>query len=173
MKVREIMSTAVATCSPRTSVAEAAVQMLHHDCGVLPVVNDMGEVLGMITDRDIAIAVATRPEHASEIPVATVSSGHLLAVDPDDDVTHALWAMQQGQVHRLPVVSRKGELVGILSMNDLILRSEPATRNGSKAKLTNDTVINALKEIGQHLPQTEMAMNGAALRSMPALELVE
>ena len=64
MKVRDLMTSRVRTCRPSTSLADVVSEMWEGDCGVLPVVNDEGRVIGMITDRDICIALATRDRFA-------------------------------------------------------------------------------------------------------------
>ena len=60
MRVRDLMTSDVKTCRPETNLAEAVKEMWEGDCGALPVVGDDGRVAGIITDRDICIAVATR-----------------------------------------------------------------------------------------------------------------
>ncbi len=72
MKVQDVMTSEVKSCRPETNMAEAAVIMLDYDCGALPVVNNENKVIGMITDRDIAIAAATKGRLASEISVSEV-----------------------------------------------------------------------------------------------------
>src|ERR1041385_5520229 len=105
MKVRELMTAEVKACSPDTSLAAAAGRMWEGDCGALPVVDDAGKFIGMITDRDICMAVATRHRLAGEILVSEVSSGAIYVCQPDDDVQFALKTMRQEQVRRLPVVN--------------------------------------------------------------------
>ena len=76
MKVREMMTSDVKTCRPETNLAEAVKDMWEGDCGALPVVSDEGRVIGMITDRDICIALATRGRSADRIAVREVAQGH-------------------------------------------------------------------------------------------------
>ena len=70
------MTSEVRTCRPDMNLAEAVREMWDGDCGALPVVNDEGRVTGMITDRDICVAVATRGRAADRIAVRDVASGH-------------------------------------------------------------------------------------------------
>ena len=95
MKVQDVMTSEVKSCRPETSLAAAAVMMLDYDCGALPVVNDENKVIGMITDRDIAIAAATRPRLASEIPVGEVISHKVYSAMLDEDIHAALKTMQK------------------------------------------------------------------------------
>jgi CBS domain-containing protein len=109
------------SCNPETNVAEAAMLMWHNDCGVLPVINDNGVVLGIVTDRDICMAVAKKDRPASGIAVKEVVGGDLYSVRPDDDVQEALKIMRDKRVRRLPVVSGNNVLQGIISIDDIIV----------------------------------------------------
>src|SRR5262252_1152039 len=103
MKVENIMTTSVEFCSADDNLATVAGSMWDHNCGALPVTDDAGRVTGIITDRDIAIAVGTRGVPASEITVGTVMSGNFTACIFDEDVESALTKMAQERVRRLPV----------------------------------------------------------------------
>lgn len=130
MTVSEVMSTPVHTCQPDTDLAQVAHVMWEHDCGFVPVVDAGGLVVGVITDRDICIATATRrllPEHMS---AGQTMARSLHACLPDDGLDAALSAMKQAQVRRLPVVDARGHLVGVLSMNDIV---RAAGRRGGPA----------------------------------------
>src|SRR5262245_11710178 len=69
MKVKDLMTTDVKRCSPETNLAAAAKIMWEGDCGAVPVTDERDHVVGVITDRDICIAAATRPRTEGEIPV--------------------------------------------------------------------------------------------------------
>src|SRR5947209_462201 len=124
MKVHEIMTTDVRTCGPQSTLADAALIMWDNDCGVVPVVNTAQQVVGMITDRDICMAVATQNRLASEITVGEVSSGHVQTCRPDVDVRDALDVLRREQLRRLPVTDEEGRLVGILSLADIVRHSK-------------------------------------------------
>ena len=124
MKVKDIMTSEPRTCSLGTSLAAAAALMLDGDCGILPVVDD-GKLVGVVTDRDLYIALATRNKRASEITVREVVQTPVYTCGPDDDVQAALEMMKQHCVRRLPVEGFGGTIMGIVSMNDLILASGP------------------------------------------------
>src|SRR5439155_7015286 len=105
MKVQDVMTKGVESCRRSTDLAAAAMIMWRMDCGVVPVVGDDGrEAVGMITDRDICVAVATRHRRPEEITVGEVVSGTLYKVRPGDDIRAALEAMRAERVRRLPVV---------------------------------------------------------------------
>lgn len=146
MKVAEVMTRNVQSCTPETNLAAAAMQMWDGDCGTLPVADDDGKVIGMITDRDICIAAATKHQNISEIKVGEVISGEVQSCSPDMSVHNALKIFEQARVRRLPVVGEDGKLQGILSMNDIVLH----TGEGSDKKTTGISyaeVINTFKAI--------------------------
>jgi CBS domain-containing protein len=128
MTVRELQTSNVKTVSPDTDLAVVAKLMWEGDCGAVPVVTDDRKVIGMITDRDICIAAATRSKPPAEIRAGDViSTNHgVHSVKPDDDVRIALRAMRKHRVRRLPVVDREQRLTGIVSINDLAINASPS-----------------------------------------------
>jgi CBS domain-containing protein len=145
MKVMEIMSTDLQVCSPETTVADAARLMWEADCGILPVV-DEGELVGVVTDRDMYIALATRQERASHLRIGAVATAPVATCGPDDDVHVAMATMRDVRVRRLPVVGRDNTLVGMLSMNDLLLAS------GADPSVRAEDVVQTLRAICRHRP---------------------
>ena len=123
MKVRDIMTKDVRTCRSDTTLAEAVRLMWEKDCGVLPVVTADGKVSGMITDRDICVAIATRGQTADKIMVSAVIGPKVCGCAPDDEAVVALQTMKAQRVRRLPVLDAKGRLVGILSLNDIVMHA--------------------------------------------------
>jgi len=123
MKVKEVMTPNATAIWLTESLADAAKLMWENDCGVLPIIKDGRKVIGMITDRDICMAMAMRDMNPSRISVEDVMTGQVYAVKPEDDVDLALQEMQEHKIRRLPVVNPEGELEGILSMNDVVLKA--------------------------------------------------
>ena len=138
MKVKDLMTTDVKRCSPETNLAEAARIMWEGDCGAVPVTDERDQVVGVITDRDICIAAATRPRTEGEIPVKDVISRALYTCAPGDDVRAALETMKVRRVRRLPVVEPGGRLVGIVSIHDIAMQSR--TKSGD---VSPDSVLDA------------------------------
>lgn len=120
MTARELMSAPPQTCQPTTDVAAVAHLMWSHDCGFVPVVDAGGHLAGVITDRDICIASATRRLLPERIAAAQAMSASVHACLPDDDLASVLATMKQHQIRRVPVVDQAGRLQGIVSMNDLV-----------------------------------------------------
>ena len=141
MKVQDVMTRDVHTCRPETNLSMAAMQMWNGDFGVLPVLGDGGKVVGMITDRDICMAAATKHQDPAAIRVEEVISGQVYACSPDTEIHEALKTMQQRQVRRLPVINADdGRLAGILSLNDVALKTQPDGNADLKAQNVEDTL---------------------------------
>lgn len=149
MKVQDIMTKEVQCCGPDTNLAAAAKMMWDSDCGVLPILNVQGQVLGVITDRDICMAAATKNMTPSAITVWETSPGKAITCHLDDDIRTVLDLMERGKVRRLPAVDEDGILQGILSMNDLVLAA--GERKGRRSsELSAEDVLNTLKAICAH-----------------------
>jgi CBS domain-containing protein len=160
MKVKEIMSANPKVCTLTNSLAEAAGLMWDNDCGILPVVAEGGRVVGLVTDRDICIAGATKGRQLANIAVEDVISGKVFSCKPDDDVHTALKTMQVNKVRRLPVVAVDGTLKGVLSLNDVVLRAEEA-KEKKVPELSYSDVVSTYKSICQHrLPAQAQGATG-------------
>jgi CBS domain-containing protein len=141
MTVRELMSTPPQTCQPETNLAAVTHVMWEQDCGFIPVVDAAGDVIGVITDRDICVAAATRRLLPEQIAASDVMSPSVHTCLPGDTVEQALSIMKQFQVRRLPVVDASGRLQGVLSMNDI------ARAVGRKGAPTASAVAGTLASI--------------------------
>ena len=149
MNVQDIMTRDVQWCGPDTNLASAAKLMWDTDCGVLPVLNGEGQVLGMITDRDICMACATKNRAPSELTVGDTLSGKAYRCKMSDDVHTVMDIMKREQVRRLPVVDEKSVLQGLISMNDLILLVGE-TKAGKAPAISSEDVARTLKGISAH-----------------------
>jgi len=151
MKVHDLMTQNVRVCRPETDMAEASVMMLESDCGALPVVDETGRVLAMITDRDIAICVATKGRPANEIPVSAAMSRELFFTKEDQDIKTALKTMRHDKIRRLPVIDDHHKLIGILSLNDIVCRAEEA-KGSHIPNITYEDAMSTFKAICEHRP---------------------
>jgi CBS domain-containing protein len=142
MKVKELMTTDVKRCTLDTNLASAARIMWEGDCGAVPVTDERDHVVGVITDRDICIAAATRAGTEGEIPVRDVISKTLYSCAPGDDVRSALETMKTRKVRRLPVIDQGGRLAGIVSIHDIAVQSR--NRNSD---VPSDAVLDAFVAI--------------------------
>ncbi len=143
MKVQDVMIRNVRFCNPEMNLAAVAEILWKAGCGTLPVVENC-RVIGMITDRDITIALGTRNLRPSELIVRDVSLPKLFYATAGEDIHIALQTMAAQKVRRLPVLDGKGGLVGILCLDDIVLFAE------DKGSLTYGDVIDTLKSICEH-----------------------
>ncbi len=141
MLVQEIMTEEVCCGSAAMDAAKAAEIMWTKNCGSLPIVDDAGRVVGMVTDRDLFIALGTQNRRPAEMVLGETAVHELASCTPGDDVRHALRTMASKKVHRLPVVDEKGQIKGILSIDDILARSDSALK---------DEALRALKVISGH-----------------------
>src|SRR5262249_52787220 len=146
MRIQDVSTPAAKSCNPETNLAAAAKIMWDSDCGAVPVVDGDRRVLGMITDRDICIAAATRSTSPANIPVQDVMTAHVHACHPQDDVRSALKVMREQRVRRLPIVDEQQRLVGIVSLNDLVAHA--GCRRD--AAIQGDELIDTVKAICAH-----------------------
>jgi CBS domain-containing protein len=145
MTVKNVMTTRVATCRPETNLAEATALLWDNDCGVLPVLGETGELAGIVTDRDICIALGTRNVRSSDVCVRDVIKDHPLVCKSSDDIHTALQTMRKGKIRRLPVVDDDALLEGIVSMDDVVVNAEPDGKMGSV--ISYGDVVTALQAI--------------------------
>ena len=122
MRVSEAMTRDVRVATPGQSIRDAAKTMAEIDAGVLPV-GDNDRLIGMITDRDIAVR-AVAAGKGPDTPVRDVMSAEVKYCYEDDDIDNVAKNMGDIQLRRLPVISRDKRLVGILSIGDLAKKSD-------------------------------------------------
>lgn len=141
MRVRDAMTVDPATCGPSTPLRQIAAMMRERDCAAIPIVRN-GEVLGIITDRDIATRAVARGWNAPEVPAAVVMSSPLIAVHPDETFEDAARIMMENHVHHLPVIDSDGRLLGIIAQSDLGRRMS----NRELGRLARETSIRGIPQ---------------------------
>lgn len=129
MKVGEIASRPVASCTEETSLSSAARIMDESDCGVLPVLR-AERLVGILTDRDICMSIAKTRHSPAETLVKEVMTKDVATCWTTDEIGAALATMRRRQVRRLPVLEPPGPLFGILSLDDIALRAEELMPGG-------------------------------------------
>jgi CBS domain-containing protein len=141
MKVKKIMTKQVAYCATHDSLAKAVGLMWENDCGAIPIVED-DKPVGILTDRDIAIAVATRNRTASDICVSELGRRCVVVCKIGDKPESALKTMSEHGVRRLPVVDEDGNMTGIITISDIL-------RTARKDKKLLKKVVQALSLISK------------------------
>jgi CBS domain-containing protein len=124
-QVRELMTKVPRTVRPDNTVVDAARLMRDEDAGIAPIAED-DRLVGVVTDRDIAIRVVAEAKDPGSTKVTEIASQNIVTIDPEQDLDEALRLMAQHQVRRLPVVEEDGKLVGILAQADVARHAEPA-----------------------------------------------
>jgi signal-transduction protein with cAMP-binding, CBS, and nucleotidyltransferase domain len=122
MTVHDIMSAPPRTCRVETSLATASARMKQTATGMLVVLNDRGRIAGVITDRDLALAIgATTGGDVREHHVGEFMTRRVHSCRDSDAIDQALRIMTAAHIRRLPVLGQDGDLVGVLSIDDIIL----------------------------------------------------
>lgn len=132
VRVKQVMSGNVETVSANNMVSVALEAMWRRDVGGLPVVDTRGRVTGMITDRDIAMALYLCNEKPSHVRVASTMSTNVVSCRADESVEAVEERMRAAQVRRLPVVDHAGCAVGMVTIGDLA-RSQSVGVEGLRA----------------------------------------
>ena len=152
MKVKEIMTQSAVCCSADTNVGAAVELMWVRNCGMLPVVGPDLKLSGIVTDRDICIAMGTRNSLAGELTVGEIATKNVFTCTPDEEIHEALLTMASKQVRRLPVVNDEGIPQGILSMDDIITHGD-LNKLEDCCELSSEEIIRSLKKLyGQKFP---------------------
>lgn len=152
MKVREIMTSQLASAAPDTTAEELATMMRDMDTGAIPVV-DGEELRGIVTDRDIVLRCVATGGDPSEMTAEEIVSEDLETVQPDSDVEEAAKLMAKRQIRRLPVV-QDGRLVGMVSLGDIAVKGE------------EEDAADALENVSEGVKATKVPQ--AARRAQPA-----
>ena len=123
--IKDVMTSDPCTIDADKSVAYAAKMMRDEDVGVAPIV-ESDKLVGMLTDRDIAVRVVAEGKDPERVTVREVASKQVVTVDPQQDLEEALRIMAKHQVRRLPVVEEDGRLVGVVAQADVAREGDDA-----------------------------------------------
>jgi CBS domain-containing protein len=136
MQVRDVMTKDPSCVTPGATIREAAQVMQRENVGIVPVVEEKGtkRLLGVVTDRDIAIRVVAEGRDAGTRVSDIMSSSRIRTCAPDDDVDDAMEAMANEQVRRIPIVDDRGALVGIVAQADIVRKTRDENKAGNTVK---------------------------------------
>ncbi len=130
MRVMDVMQWQPRVATPEMSLARVGQVMEEAGCGFLPVVGEGQRVVGVITDRDVCLALTGADRAPSSVAVGQVLRGEVWACGAEDRLASALETMAARQVRRLPVLGREGRLAGILSLDDVVEEARPGSAVG-------------------------------------------
>jgi CBS domain-containing protein len=152
MKVKDVMTQSAVCCTSDTNAGAAVEILWNRNCGMLPVVGADGTLQGIVTDRDICIALGTRNRLPGDLTVGEMATKTVVTCNPDDEIHEALNTMAEKRVRRLPVIDRQGVPQGILSMDDIITHGDLNKWQGC-CELSSEEIIRGLKRLyGQQIP---------------------
>lgn len=120
-EITSVMTPNPASCRQDASLQAVANLMIQHDCGQIPVVDDAGAPVGVVTDRDIVVRAIAAGRDLSACSAGDVMSTPCRSVDAGTNVRDAVALMEAEKIRRVPVVDGDGRLVGIVSIADLAL----------------------------------------------------
>ena len=158
MNVHAIMTSSPFFATRDATVSDVARIMAEKEVGVVPIVDESHRVLGILTDRDVCKAIATTHCAACEIPALNLASRPVVSCGPEEELEHALKTMRERHIRRLPVVDAKGKLQGILSIDDVVLRSEEAMETTHSAISFGDAVRTLKAIYGERPPRRSRAV---------------
>ncbi len=122
MRVKDIMSADPVCCTPSSSLREVAEMMVAYDCGEIPLCDEAGKPLGVVTDRDIVCRLVAKGRDPLESTAEEIMSTPVVTAHPDMTLDDAARLMEQYQVRRLPVVDDGGVICGIVAQADVARR---------------------------------------------------
>ncbi len=151
MQVRDVMATSVSCCESDADLEQVAQMMWNADCGSIPITDELGRPVGMVTDRDITMACALNHKslwemHGSDL----MNSGKVYSCRSSDDIQTAINIMLREKVRRLPVVNQQGVIEGMLSVDDIVAVAERGRRGEGSPQLSYDDAMSALKAVSKH-----------------------
>lgn len=131
MKVHEVMTSDPVVCTFSCAANVVARAMAELDFGIMPVVQDLASrrLMGVITDRDLALRVVADSRAASYITAQECMTSHPIACEPEDDVERVLFLMSERQLRRIPVVDKQFRVIGIVSIGDLVQQDAVTARD--------------------------------------------
>src|SRR5215472_13251551 len=138
MEIADLMTRQVQCCAPEDSLEQAARLMWDHDCGCLPVctgAEDRARTVGLITDRDICMCALFEGVPLSQLRVEQAMAKQVLGCKPEDSLEQAERVMQSARVRRLPVLSGRGDLLGMISLADLAREAERGRREAAASSI--------------------------------------
>jgi CBS domain-containing protein len=160
MKVEKLMNREVKVCTVADTLNRAAQLMWESDCGCIPVIsaNGDGGVVGVVTDRDIAIAAYTQGKQLWAILVTAAMAHRVIACHANDGISQAEALMRDNQIRRLPVLDENERLVGIISLNDIAREAQREAASGKHAEVMEDAVAKTLAFVCQPRSSREMTV---------------
>jgi CBS domain-containing protein len=136
---RDVMTADPVCCSPTTTLDQVARLMTQNDCGQIPILDQAGRPIGVVTDRDIICRVVADGINPRDCTAAYCMSEPVFAVDVDAPINDVVTLMEEHQVRRLPVLDGDGCCAGIISQADIVSVGQPALTAELLMQISRDT----------------------------------
>jgi len=165
MNCRQLMTHEPAFCVPQDTVVTAAMVMKGQNVGSVPVISDRnsGHVIGIITDRDIAVRVVAEQREYYHTHVGDVMSKDVVTCKMDDDYDEVIAAMKENQIHRIPVVDSAKRLVGIIALADVARTHEPRTVGETVEEISQPSDARERESTGNYTKTSLLVAGGIGL----------
>ena len=137
MQVRDIMTENVAYCTPDTRLSNVAQMMVAEDCGEIPVCDESGKPVGVLTDRDIVCRLVAKGKEPTSLTAQDCMSSPVVTVTPDTNIDDAARLMEQYQLRRLPVIDANGRCCAMVAQADLATKGP------------HDTVVEVVSKVSE------------------------
>lgn len=163
MKVEQLMTREVKVCSEWDTLNRAAQLMWEFDCGCIPVTsgNGDGKLVGIVTDRDIAMAAYTKGKPIMAIPVTEVMAHEIIACRASDGISQVEALMRDRKIRRLPVLDQEDHVVGMVSLNDIVREAQREASLGRRAEVTQQGVAETMAFICAPRVSREMGVSSS------------
>lgn len=147
LSVSEIMSGSVWSCPTNATLDQAIEMMASRRCSSIPVVDSANKLVGIVTDRDITLYINLKHQPPEDIQLSEFNKGRSVQCCYEhDDIHAALKILRARQIHHLPVLDDNDELVGIITINDIVQRAEES----ASADLSYKDVVETLKAVSKN-----------------------
>lgn len=154
MYTRDAMITDVQCCEEKDTLQHAASLMWQHDCGSIPVLNEDGRPIGMLTDRDIAMAAMLNNCALSDLRAEQIIGKQpVITCKHNASLERCLALMEEHEIRRIPVVDEEGRLAGIISMGDAIAFTSDGQEQGrrrSSSGISSEKTLSMLRNVSAH-----------------------
>jgi CBS domain-containing protein len=148
MNVSDVMHRSVHTCSIDDTLDQIARVMWEHDCGSVPLTDSLGQIVAIITDRDVCMAAYTQGQPLTKIVASSACTRSVATVHENATVETVEKLMRERQVRRIPVVDNAQRPIGIVTLNDLVAHAHPGGRR--REGLSAESIAKTLSAICEH-----------------------
>jgi CBS domain-containing protein len=128
MQLTDVMSTQIVSVKAESSIGDAARRMVEGDCGATVVLDESGKLIGVLTERDLLRGLSESVDSATA--VEDRMTRHVLTAGPQTEIAEAMALMVDGHFRHLPVVNEEGQVIGLVSMRDLMAYTSLRLRGG-------------------------------------------